>query len=185
MRVVSFATAFLLSVGLSVFGQSATPYPHELPGYRFHQIAKWRSLRPSTSTILDVRKLLGNPEDATDLTHPGSLYPGDAQVSSVVFRYSRLMPEWDVLIYLKKSCGVLGLRLCSIDLLPHERIPFLHITLPRAFTKRHVVGTDAAWDEYSDRSGLQYEVYTTKTPYGNDLPGDLNRISYGKPCCDF
>jgi hypothetical protein len=181
MKAAFFATVLLLSVGLSLVGQQAAPYPNELPGYRFYETAKWRSLTPSSSTIVEVRELLGNPDDATDLAHPVAPYPGDANVTSVVFTYSRLMPDWDVLIYLRKSCGGSQTpRLCSVDLLPHERIPFLHMTFSPAFTKRHVVAADAAWDEYNDGSGLRYEVYATKTPYGKELPGDLNRISYGK-----
>lgn len=163
-------------------GQESVPYPNELPGYRFFQTAKWRNLTPSSSAIVDVRKLLGDPDVATDLAHPVAPYPGDATVTSVVFTYSSLMPGWDVLIYLNESCGVSQkLRLCSVDLLPHKRTPFAKVTFPSKFTKRHIGAADAAWDEYIDDFGLRYEVYTTKTPYGNELPGDLDRISYGKP----
>jgi hypothetical protein len=128
-----------------------------------------------------VRTLLGNPENATDLANAADRYPGDEHVTSVVFTYSRLMRGWDVLIYLRKSCGGVAdtLRLCSVDLLPHKRTPFVKVKFPDDFVKKHVTAVDAAWDEYSDGSGLRYEVYSTKTPYGNQLPGDLNRISYG------
>jgi|SRR5579864_2693756 len=181
MKVALFATVLVLSISLSLVGQKATLYANELPGYRFYETAKWRSLTPSSSTIIEVRELLGNPDDATDLSHPVAPYPGDADITSVVFTYSRLMPGWEVLIYLSKSCGgAQAPRLCSVDLLPLERIPFGHMTFSSAFTKRPVVAADAAWDEYNDGSGLQYEVYTTKTPYGKELPGDLNRISYGR-----
>jgi hypothetical protein len=181
MKAAFFVTVLLLSVSLSLAGQEAMSYPNELPGYRFYETEKWRNLRPSSSTIVDVRKLLGNPDIATDLAHPVAPYPGDANVTGVVFTYSRLMPDWDVLIYLRKSCGVSQTpRLCSVDLLPHERIPFSRITFSPAFTKRHVGAADAAWDDYIDGSGLRYEVYTTKPRYGKELPGDLNRISYGK-----
>jgi hypothetical protein len=178
----SFLTILLLlCIGQSLVGQGAMPYPKELSGYRFYETAKWRSLTPSSSTIASVRKLLGNPDDATDLAHPAVPYPGGAIVTSVVFTYSQLMPDWDVLIYLKKSCGVSKTpRLCSVDLVPHERNPFAHITLPPAFAKRHINAADAGWDEYGDGSGLRYEIYTTKPPYGKELPGDLNRVSYGK-----
>ncbi len=99
-----------------------------------------------------------------------------------MFTYSRLTSGWDVLIYMRKSCGPSQApRLCSIDLLPHKRVPFAQVTFPSKFAKRHVGAVDAAWDEYSDNWGLKYEVYTTKTPYGNELAGDLNRISYGEP----
>ena len=182
MRGTFIGSVLLLSIGLSFAGKQVKPYPNELPGYRLYEQAKWHSLIPSSSTIVDVRKLLGDPDDATDLAHPRAPYPGDASVSSVVFRYSKLMPEWDVLIYLRTSCGdSQTLTLCNVDLLPRQRTPFLHMTFAPAFAKRHVVAADAAWDEYSDGSGLRYEVYSTKPPYGGELPGDLNRISYGKP----
>lgn len=181
MKAPFFLIISVLLIKSAFAGQQATPYPNELPGYHFYEMAKWRSLTPSVSAITEVRKLLGEPDNATDLAHPVASYPGDANVRSAVFTYSHLMPDWDVLIYLAKSCGSSDtLRLCSVDLVPHERIPFLHVTFSSAFTKRHVSAADAAWDEYSDGSGLVYKVYTTKTPYGKELPGDLNRISYGE-----
>src|SRR5207253_5744784 len=134
------------------------------------------------STIADVRALLGNPDNATDLANAADAYPGDENVTSAVFTYSRLMHGRDVLIYLRKSCGVGGEspRLRSVDLLPHKRIPFARVEFPTEFIKKHVTAVDAAWDEYSDGSGPRYEVYSTKTHYGNELPGDLNRISYSQ-----
>ncbi len=170
----------LLMVSTCVWAQGTPPYPNELSGYRFYQTAKWRKLTPALSTIADVRALLGNPENATDLANGADPYPGDEHVTSVVFTYSRLMRGWDVLIYLRNSCGGGAEipRLCSVDLLPHKRTPFAQVKFPDDFVKKHVTAVDAAWDEYSDGSGLRYEVYSTKTPYGNQLPGDLNRISY-------
>lgn len=172
----------LLLMSTGVWAQATTPYPNELPDYRFYQTAKWRTLTPTDSTIADVRLLLGNPDNATDLANTTDPYPGDDHVTSVVFTYSRLMRGWDVLIYLHSSCGVAVKtpRLCSVDLLPHKRTPFAQVKFPGDFVKKHVTAVDAAWDEYSDGSGLRYEVYSTKTPYGNELPGDLNRISYGQ-----
>jgi hypothetical protein len=104
---------------------------------------------------------------------------GDEHVKNVVLTYSRLMRGWDILIYLRNSCGATSEtpRLCSIDLLPKKRIPFGQVKFSSEFTKKHVTAVDAAWDEYGDGSGLKYEVYSTKTPYGNELPSDLNRIS--------
>jgi hypothetical protein len=172
----------LLMMSTCVWAQGTTPYPNELPGYRFYQTAKWRRIIPALSTIADVRGLLGNPDDATDLANAADSYPGDEHVTSVVFTYTRLMRGWDVLIYLRSSCGVgAGTpRLCSVDLLPHKRTPFVQVKFPSDFARKHVTAVDAAWDEYTDGSGLRYEIYSTKTPYGNQLPGDLNRISYGQ-----
>src|SRR5260221_3843369 len=105
MKWTFIAPVLLLGVGLSLLGQLATPYPNELSGYRFYEQGKWHSLTTSRSTIAEARKLLGNPDDATDLARPVAPYPGDANVTSAVFSYKRLMPGWDVLIYLAKSCG--------------------------------------------------------------------------------
>jgi hypothetical protein len=88
MKAAFFVTVLLLSVSLSLAGQEAVPYPNELPGYRFYETAKWRNLRPSSPTIVDVRKLLGNPDIATDLAHPVAPYPGDANVTGVSSRPS-------------------------------------------------------------------------------------------------
>ncbi len=172
----------LLMMSTCIWAQSTAPYPNELPGYRFYQTAKWRKLTPAISTITDVRALLGNPDNAADLANAAGPYPGNEHVTSVCLTFSRLMRGWDVLIYLRKSCGADAEtpRLCSVDLLPHKRTPFAKLEFPRGFVKKHVTAVDAAWDEYSDGSGLRYEVYSTKTPYGNALPGDLNRISYGQ-----
>lgn len=172
----------LLIVNTLVLAQNTISYPNELSGYRFYENAKWRKLNPAHSTIADVRELLGNPDDATDLANAVGPYPGDEHVTSVVFTYSRLMRGWEILIYLHTSCGASSdtPRLCNVDLLPNKRIPFAKVKFPAEFTKKHVTAVDAAWDEYSDSFGLRYEVYSTKTPYGNELPGDLNRISYGR-----
>jgi hypothetical protein len=62
-----------------------------------------------------------------------------------------------------------------------KKISFRDIRFPQIFTKRNVKAVDAAWDEYRDGTGLRYEVYTTKTVYGGEVPGDLNRVSYGPP----
>ena len=172
----------LLVISTFVCAQGTALYPNELPGYRFYQTSKWRKLTPALSTIAHVRGLLGNPDDATDLANAADPYPGDEHVTSVVFTYTRVVRGWDVLIYLRNSCGVAAAtpRLCSVDLLPHKRTPFAQVKFPSDFVRKRITAVDAAWDEYSDGSGLRYEVYSTQTPYGNQLPGDLNRISYGQ-----
>jgi hypothetical protein len=179
MKVALIACVLMIWQPLAS-GQTATHYPNELPGYQFYENAKWRGLTPSSSTIKDVRRLLGDPNNATDLNHATEPYKGDEGMTYVVFTYSGIMPGWDILIYVGRSCSDSQIpRLCSVDLLPQKRIPFGHVLFPSTFTKHHVAGADAGWDEYTDGSGLRYEVYTTKTPYGDELRGDLNRISYG------
>jgi hypothetical protein len=129
---------------------------------------------------------MGPPRDPRDLSEYSKPYPGDDVAKQPVFSY-RLAKNWDMLIYFGRHCfslpnsiaRKLADRVCSIDLIPLKRRPFGNITFPSEFRKQHVDAADAAWDEYADGSGLVYEVYTTKTPYGVTVPGDLNRIVYG------
>jgi len=178
-------------VGVVLFGLSATSaqnnpprYPNELPGYRFHSNARWRSLEPLVATIDDVRKVMGNPDRANDNASYSDSYAGDAAAEKPVFTY-RLNRDWEILIYFVSSCAwkvrrdIPSNRLCSVELIPQKHVSFRTIQFPDVFKKRHVAAVDAQWDEYVDGTGLRYEVYTTKTPYGGDMPGDLNRIAYG------
>ena len=166
-------------------GQESTgPYPNELPQFRFYQTSAWSGLKPLVSSMEDVRKLLGQPQEEEDVSQFTKPYPGDREAKQPVFTY-RITPDWEMLVYFCKYCfhshpsGVAGDRLCSIDLIPMRRIPFRSIKFPSAFRKKHVDAVDAGWDEYSDGSGLRYEVYASRPPYGNQKPGDLYRISYG------
>jgi hypothetical protein len=160
-------------------------YPNELPGCRFFATAHWRSLVPLVSTIADVRKLLGDPTKAEDIAHYSDSYRGDATADQPVFTYV-LNSDWEILVYFVRSGYEQRLkfpramydRLYSIDLLPRKPLPF-SVKFPAAFIRNHTAAADAGWDEYSDGSGLRYEVYTSRTPYGGNQPGDLNRISYG------
>jgi len=49
--------------------EEPTPYPHELEGYRFYQTARWRELKPLVSTLADVRRIMGEPKEQTDIGH--------------------------------------------------------------------------------------------------------------------
>ena len=181
---------FLASAPWASHSQNAAQenhkYPNELPGHRFYATAKWKSLEPLVSTMADVRRVLGKPRDARDVSQYTKPYPGDTAAKKPVFTYD-LDGDWEVLVYFVRYCfyegpalpASLGDRLFSIGLLPKKRIPFDRVEFPTAFKKNHVSAADAAWDVFADGSGLVYEVYTTKTPYGSKQPGDLNRISYG------
>ena len=184
MKFVSLAVLFAVCAGYAQTGDDT--YPNELPGYRFYSTAKWKSLRPLESTMADVRRVLGKPADERDVSQYTKPYPGDAAAKRPVFRYD-LDQDWELLVYFVRYCfydgpavpASLDDRLCTIDLVPKKRIPFGGIEFPAAFKKKHVTAVDADWDEFRDGSGLVYEVYTTRTPYGNQQVGDLNRIVYG------
>ena len=180
----------LASPSLTGHSQSRTEatreYPNELAQYKFYQNAKWKSLEPLVSRMADVRRLLGEPSEVHDVSQYTKTYPGDASAKKPVFTYA-VDDEWQVIVYFVRYCFYDGPvlptslddRLCTIDLVPKKRIPFDKIQFPATFKRKAVTAIDAAWDEYADGSGLVYEVYTTKTPYGNTQPGDLNRIKYG------
>jgi hypothetical protein len=182
---------FISAVGAVLFGLSVMSpqnnlprYPNELPRYRFYSNAKWRSLEPLVSTIDDVRKVMGSPNQANDNGSYSEPYPGDAAAREPVFTY-RLNRDWEILIYFVSSCAwkvprdIPSNRLCSVELIPRKHVSFRAIQFPEVFKRRHIAAVDAQWDEYVDGTGLRYEVYTAKTPYGSDVPGDLNRIAYG------
>ena len=191
MKTISFllllsSLTLLPAVVLEKSQTDGNRYPNELAGYELYEKAKWKSLKPLISTMDDVRRVLGNPSEARDTSQYTKPYPGDALAKKPVFTYE-LDADWQVLVYFAKYCfyegpelpASLNDRLCTIDLLPKKRIAFDRIQFPTAFKKNHVAAADAAWDEYADGSGLVYEVYTTRTPYGTKQAGDLNRIKYG------
>ena len=167
-----------------VQAQAPPRYPNELAGFRFFESAPWRTLVPLSSTMADVRKVLGDPQEAIDLAHYNS-YPGDATAEAPLFIY-QFDKAWKVYIYFAGpklypanglSKTVFG-RLFSIDLISEEPLHFLK-KLPKPFVRKPTLAADAGWDEFRDCSGLCYSVYTSSTPYGKTKPGDLNRISYG------
>jgi hypothetical protein len=161
-------------------------YPNEVPGFRFHVNAMWDRLTPLVSSMKNVRQVLGNPDEVKDVSAYTEPYPGDEKASEPVFTY-KFSDDWELLVYFAKYCfhevpeGTPADKLCSLDLVPRKRIVFDVSRLPNTFVKTHIEAVDAGWDEYSDGTGLRYEVYTTHTQYGSEKPGDLNRISYGPP----
>jgi len=176
----------LISLSSENAAPSKCPYPNELAQYALCRKAKWNSLTPLESTLSDVLRVLGEPLDASDIANYLAPYPGHAKALQPVFTYDG-GPDWEVLIYFVKSDAAarsrlpqsLADRLLSVDLIPRKRLPFGAMVFPPAFARSHEMGADAAWDDYNDGTGLHYQIYTTRTPYGGELPGDLNRISYG------
>src|SRR5258708_24044267 len=161
-------------------------YPAEVPTFRLCPFAPWRILRPLASTAAEVRAALGTPIGARDIAAYPDPYPGDDRAKQPVLTFDG-GPDWEILVYFVRSSlpvlreypEALYDKLFSIDLVPRHRVPMGQITFPPGFEKQHIVAADAAWDVYRHPSGLAYEVYTTRTPYGGHQPGDLNRISYG------
>jgi hypothetical protein len=182
-----FIALMICSVPLTATSQKLDPYPNELRGYRFYATEKWKSLQPLVSTMADVRRVLGAPTEASDMSHFTKPYPGDAAAKEPVFTYD-LGQDWQMLVYFVRYCfdddgptlpRSMDDRLCSIDLVPKKRAPFANIKFPPVFAKKHVTAFDGAWDEFADGSGLVYAVYSTRSQYGDRRAGDLFRIKYG------
>jgi hypothetical protein len=176
MRRLSFCNLLVLSALASsiLHGQNQSypksRYPNELPKFRFYESSKWKGLAPFVSSMADVRKVLGDPS-------------GDY---GSVIRY-QLNDDWELFVYSVKARSYddpqfpesLNDRVYTFDLIPKKRTPFGNMQFLGIFTKKRVVAVDAAWFEYSDGTGLSYEVYTSPGPYDKEKPGDLSRIVYG------
>ena len=162
------------------------PWAHELLGYRIYGVSKLRALAPLGSTMADVRRVLGEPDQARDMSRPTQRYPGDVAASQPVLAY-RFGPAWEMLVYSTKYCAfthppmLAGDRLCSVELVPRNPRSLSAVVFPPAFQRRHAAAADGAWDEYSTDSGLRYEVYTASALGRRERPGDLRRIVYGPP----
>jgi hypothetical protein len=161
-------------------------FPNELSGFKLCANSPWRVLRPLVSSAADVRRVLGAPTEELDIGHYGDPYAGDSKAVAPVLTFDG-RPDWEIVVYFVRSDShareslseSVRDRLLSIDLVPKRRRSFAGVALPQSFRKRHVIAADAAWDEYADGSGLAYLVYTSRTPYGDEQPGDLSRIVYG------
>ena len=170
---------------IKIAAKVSQKYPNELSDYRFFEMAKWKSLEPLVSTMADVRKLLGDPSEANNVSQFTKPYPGDETAKYPVFTYD-IDPDWEILVYFVKYCfqGYVPLpdsldnKLCSVDLIPKKWVPFQNTIFPSVFKEKSVKAIDGAWKEYADGSGLVYEVYTIPGPYSTKKSGDMFRIVY-------
>src|ERR1044071_3616904 len=153
------------------------PYANELPGFKLCSQAPWRTLQPLESTFTDVRRVLGSPTHQADLAHYDDPDPGDEEAGAPVLTLGG-GPDWEILVYFVKSSvtvrqalsEAVSNRLLSIDLLPKRKRSFAAVTFPPSYRREYIFG-EVSYDEYSDGSGLAYEVYATTR--------DLDRIRYG------
>jgi len=142
--------------------RSLTPYPNELPGFKFY--TKYLDpLRPYVSNRRLVVRVLGSSQGIE-------------------------LGRWRILpFFLGEGSNVNGHawaedvtgRLASIDIKPKERVSMLGVRFPAAFA--HNLGSvseiNVSCDVYSDSFGLEYWVYAEDSPAGKK--GDLMRIVYG------
>jgi len=77
-----------------------------------------------------VPEVLGDPNEANDITAYTKPYPGDANAKEPVFVYTRLIGGWQVLVYFSRYCfrhhptDAAGTKICSIDLVPERTVDF-------------------------------------------------------------
>ena len=180
------ALTFLLGYGVvGVKAGASDRYPNEILGFQLYKGAKWASLTPLKSRMADVRQVLGPPDDAHDLANYSQPYPGDGTAKCAVWDYSD--GDWTILVYFDSYTFADRSQplpedqdlVSTIDLIPRTPIPFHFKYIPPTFESMPVDAPCARWIEYRDTYGLKYEVFTSKTAYGDEQPGDLNRIVYG------
>lgn len=154
----------------------------ELPGLELRAGSRWAALEPLESTMADVRRVMGPPNEERDLARYSANYPGDDVALQPLYRYS-LDPEWDALVYFVKTSSErrarfpasLQDRLFSIDLIPREERSFDIRRIPTSFIRTHVDAADGAWDEFADGSGLVYAIASRDPPKLRIV----DRVSYG------
>ena len=139
-------------------------YP-ELDKYIIFESGPWSKLIPGKSTVEDVRSILGNGNPSKDV---GSLLCFDGP------------KDFKLFVYFTGKIDNKESLLDSLDFIPKNREIMVDIKWTDNFKPSKVKAADAGWIEYTDSSGLVYEVYTSKTQFGGHMPGDLNRISYRK-----
>ena len=156
----------LLIVVLAASSAFSAKYPNELDGFKLYA-TYCSGLEPMKSTVTDVKKVLGGPlKDKS---------------GKFVLWFEK--DGWQILVYIYPDNGeypshLAGKVVESIDFISVKPVSFAAIKFPKAFNTTDVRAADARWDEYYDAFGLVYEVYTSKPPYGDKGPGDLNRVSY-------
>ena len=115
--------------------------------------------------MTDVQRILGVPDSKDDIANYSKPYPGDDSSIQPVWSYES-DSLWTTIVYFVKSGypenelypKSLGNKLFSIELIPKKKISFDKSNLRSKFTKKHVLAADAAWDEYSDKTGLTYNT---------------------------
>ncbi len=167
-------------------GVASARYPNELPGFQLHADAKWAMLQPTVSKLTDVRALLGEPKEASDicLNCDSTVgYPGDNKAKQPLFIYE-MEPGWSLYVYLVKSdmssrdqydksvWDTVG----TLDVLPDNDVMMDASFFGDAFQKGDVIAADAAWNDYRDEHGLTYSVYR---PRREGEAGRLSRVRYG------
>jgi hypothetical protein len=181
-----------INLVLSILVLGAVPtadppnYPNELPGFKLYATAKWNKLVPLQSDFNDVRKVMGDPTNFAEAA--GYFYPnqGHSASKTSLFWYD-LDDDWQMIVYFVRFdsqdyAKQYGGKIETLDLIPRRAMRMTGIADLAKLKKKHVRAADAAWDEYSDGTGLKYEVYTSKLPsWFKEGPGDLNRVVYGAP----
>ena len=137
-------------------------YP-ELKGFELYEKGEWSKIVPGRTSVKEVISFMGKGEESE-------------YVSSLLIYKGQ--QDYKTYIYLTKPVNDASALVKSVDFIPNGKVPMGEIKWPANFKIDPVQAACAAWKEYTDKSGLVYEVYTTSTRYGRHVAGDLNRVSY-------
>ena len=151
----------IISPGI-IFSSESFRYK-ELEGYEIFESGPWKNLVPGISDLKTVQELLGIG------------IPAEYVNKLLCFEGTE---NYKLYIYFNNSIESGKAVIHSIDFIPRNRISMKDIIWPLYYRTEEIRASCAKWIEYSDGNGLIYEVYSSKTKYGDHLPGDLNRISF-------
>ena len=147
-----------------------SPYPNELPGFKFYDQAKWRKLQPLDSTTEEMFAALGTK--STPYYDAGPNWQFDAYFVGEGSCNGHPLPK-----------SLIG-KLRSIELVPKGRVSLAGFQFPEVFSKTDEFGGHGLvhrWDVYEDSHGLRYQIYSAASEDGTIQSGDLKAIVYGPP----
>jgi hypothetical protein len=172
-------TLLLFLNGILCRGEDiASRYSNELPGYRFVQTAKWRSLLSPATTTTDVLNLMGTPIKDFTIDQSAKRSDGD----DYLVRHLRFAHDagWEVAFLLtlrdkdKKAVNALN----AVRLYPTRDIDFSKTTFPPEFEASERSGAASTFILYSDPRGLTYRVHESTLQEEPRPPGTLISIEY-------
>jgi hypothetical protein len=172
MRVIAVSLclgSFSISIWPAQSPYKGNPYPNELPNLKIYESAKWKSLTPYTSTVEDVKQLLGKAKPVYD-----------ELLKTYVAGYED--PDWTIVVnVVAENAGlpasVFG-RILTVELHPNKRLSLVGADFS-AFRSATYAGSDGSFTSYYDKFGLRYVVYEEDSADGRFKAGDLKRIDYG------
>ncbi len=160
MNIINYILIIVI-LGL-LFSEETNRY-NEIKDFEVFEKGPWKNLVPGISDQRSVKEILGI---GIPSEHVKKLLCFDGN------------DQYKLYIYFNDSIETGKAIIDTMDFIPKNHTSMKGINWPVNFRTQEVMAPCAKWIEYSDGTGLVYEVYTSKTRYGKNQPGDLNRISF-------